>query len=369
MSVRATIILFVLLFSAGLFLIVILPLVLSREPAEDRPVRRAGKETIQELGLFRSDDGGRTWVEKSWVEGQASSVAAFKINRLIANPARPEMLFLATEENGLWLSENRGDLWAEVQDSAGVLKPNANVLDLAINPDDPQEWYVAAFQENRGRLLRTADGGKSFSEIYFTPVERYGVFDVHYDRGRKTVGIVTGQGGFLETADQGRTWRVVRWFSDGLIRLLVNPANEDVRLVVSPRGSIFRTLDRGQGWEDATPALRLYSGATANQRWLFDDFGTIYVGSNYGLLRSRNNASSFEAPPLIIPPDALPVLAVAIAPQNRRYIMVSAGGEIYRSKDSGETWEIMSGPTARKGKVRHLWLDAKNSETIYAVVE
>lgn len=366
MSTRATIILFVFLFSAGLVLLIVLPLLLSREPGAKPAAGGDKKEVREELGLFRSDDGGKSWQQKSWVEGQASSVAGFKINQLIADPVKPERLFLATEADGLWVSENRGDLWSQVRDQAGVLKPEANVLDVAVNPDNSREWYAAVFQQNRGRLFATGDGGRSFREIYFTPVERYGVFDVHYDRSRKAVAVVTGQGGLLETEDAGKTWRVVRWFSDGLIRLLVSPVSESIRFVVSPRGSIFRTLDRGKSWEDATPALRQFLGATAKQRWLMDSFGALYVGSDYGLLRSRTNSSSFEALPLIIPPDALPVLAVAVAPQDARYILVSAGSEIYRSRDGGESWEIL--PLPGSGSISHLLIDREKSDVIYAVV-
>lgn len=370
MSTRATVIIFAAIFLLIVFLIVILPFVFRSRPESETPAASeepAGAEqAVENTGVFRTDDGGKTWQQKSWVEGGAGSIAAFKVNKLVQDPADPETLYLATDSRGLWVSKSRGDLWAEVKDSNKILEPTASVLDIAVNPGNNKEWFVAVYQKNKGRVLKTSDAGRSFSEIYFTPVERFGVFGVYYDRALRAVSIATGQGGLLETADLGKKWRVVRWFSDGLIRLLVNPNNTAVRFVTTPKGSIFRTQDRGQSWADITPAVREFSGATSNQQWLMDEHGVLYLGSNYGLLRSRDGGSSFQALPLIIPPgDALPIIAIAVDPRGAARIVVSTNEQIYRSVDDGQSWEILASPSPRK--IVQLLVDPKNSETIYAV--
>jgi photosystem II stability/assembly factor-like uncharacterized protein len=236
-----------------------------------------------------------------------------------------------------------------------------------VNPANNQEWFTAVFQGNRGRLLRTSDGGESFREVYFTPLERYGIFDVSYEKSRDAILMVTGQGGFLETRDQGATWRVVRWFADGIIRILVDPTNPSVIYVVSSRGSIFRTEDRGTSFADVTNDLRNYSGSTVHQHWSMDSNGGIYLGSNYGLIRSRDRSRTYQAPPILIPPDALPVLALAIDPKNTNHIAVSALNQLYASHDDGDTWAILS-PLSTK-RITELLFDPKDSNIIYAVVQ
>lgn len=362
---------FIAIFFVAVFLIVVLPFFLLRKPAPDG-TREPGKsqktpDAQLESGIFRSDDGGKTWQARSWIEGQSGSIAALKVNRLIPDPVDPKTLYLATDGGGLWVSRSRGDLWAGVTDLNGVLDPTANVLSLAVNPDNKNEWYVAVFQKNRGRVLRTADGGRTFKEVYFLPLERFGVFDVYYDRAGRAVVIVTGQGGLLESTDQGRRWRVVRWFSEGLIRILVNPLDTSVHFVVTPAGSVFRTEDRGGTWADITPAFREFLGSASNQRWLVDQTGTLYLGSNYGLLRSRSNGTTFGATGLIIPPDALPVLAVAVDPRDASHIAVSADNQIYRSSDGGTTWEILTPPSSKQ--IIQLMIDPKSSDSIYAVAD
>lgn len=367
MSARTTLIIFAVLFAAALFTIVAVPFFISKGPQSPSTAEKPEAAAPVDRGVFRSDDGGKTWQQKSWVEGESGSIASFRVNRLVADPVHPETLYLLTDGDGLWMSQSRGDLWTRVQDVHGVLSPQSNVLALAVNPRRGAEWYVAVFQENHGRLLRTDDGGKTFREVYTTPRERFGVFDAWYDSEHASVDIVTGEGMMLETANQGSTWRLVRLFADGLLRFLTNPASPSVRFVTTPHGSIFRTEDRGGTWTDVTPALRSYAGALEGQRWFVDRAGTLYLGSRYGLLRSRDNTATFEAPPLIIPPDALPVLAVAVDPRDTAHLVVSAASQLYESRDGGGTWAML--PSPGKGRITHLLFDAAERGALYAVVE
>lgn len=374
MSIKATLVIFSILFAVGVFLIVILPFFLASGPSPRSTESEAPSPQAPSLlppaleeGVFRSDDGGETWQAAS-ATGAGEVLPVARINRLLNDPADPSTLFLATDGAGLFVSRNRGETWQAARDSAGVLDPQSNVLAVAVNPARRDEWYAAVFQQNRGRVLRTTDNGKTFREVYVASLDRFGVFDVYYDGARGTVAIATGQGGLLETANQGRTWRVTRWFADGLVRLLVNPARPAMRFVATSRGSLFRTLDYGVSWADVTAGYTEFSGANANQRWFMDHTGTLYLGSSHGLLRSRDNGVNFSNPPLIIPPDALPILAVAVDPRDRGHIAVSAANQIYVTRDDGATWAILGSPNSEK-RVTHLLIDAERPETMYAVAQ
>ena len=373
MTIRTAIIIFAVIFSIGILAIVILPFVLGVGPSSPRP----GPSTEEpaagiEQGLFRSDDGGTSWQSKSWVEGSNATIAGFRVNQIVPDPVDPATFYLLTDGNGLWISRSRGDLWAHVVDEAGALEPTSNILAMAVNPRNRLEWYVAAFQKNRGSVLRSADGGRSFRAIYSVPAERYGVFDIHFDAGRGVIGIATGQGGFLESSDQGRTWRVVRWFADGLVRLMVSPVNPSIRFVATSRGGLFRTQDYGASWVDVTGSYSDITGTLKNQRWLMDQTGALYLGSRHGLLRSSDNGATFETPPIIIPPDALPVLAIAVDPVNSRRILVSANSQIFESRDDGQHWAILTSPaaTVTKGhRVTALLMDAVERSVMYVMVQ
>ena len=261
MNTRVTIITFIVVFAIGIFFVVIFPFFLVKRPAPStttptNPTKQNTKQEVQltDQGVFRSDDGGVTWQQKAFVEGSDASIAAFKVNRLVSDRKDPETFYLLTNGAGLWVTRSRGDLWAPVIDQAHVLDPKSDVLGFAVNPANPQEWYAAVFQANRGRLLVSEDGGAHFRETYATSLDRYGIFDVIYGAGR--VEIVTGQGGFLASQDHGRTWTVLRWFADGLVRMLVDPTNLDREYVISSRGSVFQTEDAGATWADVTNGIR-----------------------------------------------------------------------------------------------------------------
>lgn len=366
---KTTLIIFLVAFLFGIGLIVVLPLLLGGMPDAPGEVKEESKGPslpVADQGVFRSDDGGKTWQSKAAIGAGRKTTAKFKINGIIIDPRDSNTLYLATGANGLYVSFDRAESWGKVQDQKGLVAPTANVLAFDVSPADNQQWLAAVFQQNRGRLLKSVDGGQTFKSIYLVPLERYGVFDIQvYDS--QVIDIVTGQGGYLSTADGGRTWKVVRWFLDGLIKLEIDPTNVARRFVVSSRGNIFKTSDGGINWVDITPNFQSFRGATANQRLVLDSSGTIYLGSKYGLLRSGDQGASFQPVPIIIPPEALPILAIAVDPKNSSHLFVSAGSQIYETNDRGESWSIL--PSAGEGRVTHLIFDPRNSETVYAVVQ
>lgn len=364
MSTRTTIIIFGVLFAIGVTAIVILPFVLGGGPEEPDEVTPG--EAVRR-GVFRSDDGGRTWEAKVFIEGSADSIAGFQVNRLIQDPVDPATLYLLTDGNGLWVSRSRGDLWAPVNDQSGVLDLQSNVLAMAVNPAKRTEWFVAVYQAKRGRVLATDDDGRTFREIYFTPVERFGVFDIHYDAGRGAVIIATGQGGLLESTDRGRAWRVVRFFADGLVRLVISPASPSLWFAVGSGGNLYRSEDRGVSWADVSDGFEEFSGAESDQSWVSDARGVLYLGSRHGLLASADRGETFTRLPLIVPPDALPILAVAPDPRSPSHLAVSAQNQIYATEDGGERWMILTAPG--EGRITRLLIDAERANTLYAVVQ
>ena len=113
MSLKVTITIFSVVFVIGLITIVFLPFFLNRGPVSPEPVTE--EETPQaaaqkERGVFRSDDGGVFWEQKAFQEGENASIAAFQVNRLIQDAIAADSLYLATDGNGLWVTESRGDL-------------------------------------------------------------------------------------------------------------------------------------------------------------------------------------------------------------------------------------------------------------------
>lgn len=314
-------------------------------------------------GLFISDDGGATWQARNNIKNSGSKLSGLTITDFASDPQNSSRLYIGTENSGIWKSTDRGQNWEKVVDRAGVLDSRAQVLRLNISKANPRLWFLAVYQKNRGAVLKSEDGGETFREVYFVPVERFGVFDLSYNDATGAVIIVNGQGGLLESRDKGRSWRVLKWFSDGLTGLVVEPRVSATFYVLTSRGKIFKTIDGGTNFIDLSPNFASFDRSYKNQNLAIDPLsGTLYLGSDYGLLRSYDGGLSWSRVPVIIPPEVLPVLAIAIHPNYSRIFFVSAQSQLYKTLDGGVNWSIVPSPATRR--VTKIVIDQSNPNRV-----
>ncbi|MBI5787074.1 MAG: hypothetical protein HY446_00790 [Candidatus Niyogibacteria bacterium] len=328
--------------------------------------RPAGAGQAEDQGLFVSEDGASTWQARNDVKDSKSKLSGLVINDFVIDPQNHDRLYIGTGNSGVWKSFDKGQSWEKVVDKAGVLDPKAQVLRLRIAKTNPQLWFLAVYQKNRGAVLKSEDGGETFKEVYFVSVERFGVFDLSYNDATGEVTVVNGQGGLLQSRDKGRSWRVVKWFSDGLVGLVVDPRAASTFYVLTSKGKIFKTTDSGASFVDLSSGFASFDRSYKNQNLTIDPLsGTLYLGSDYGLIRSFNGGLSWERVPVIIPPEALPVLSVAVHPNDSRIFFASAQSQIYKTVDGGTNWSIVLSPTTQR--VTKLVIEKSNPNRIYLI--
>ncbi|MEK7160582.1 MAG: hypothetical protein AAB724_00995, partial [Patescibacteria group bacterium] len=90
----------------------------------------------------------------------------------------------------------------------------------------------------------------------------------------------------------------------------------------------------------------------------------LYSGSQKGLLKSVDAGQFWERLNIVIPPSAVPILAVAQDPINPDRLYYAAGNVVYRTFDRGQTWSVQPLPTTKKIKV--LTIDPRSAGIIYA---
>lgn len=379
---RRALIAFIVLFALGVALMVVLPVALRHPAAEPAsalpaaaPAPSVSVSTPSPAGVYRSDDGGQTWQVMDRVGAGPTRVPAADATVFVVNSDDPNAVMLGTEAHGLWVSVDRGQSWGRVvgqapgPQSAPLLGPSAHVLAIALAPARPREWYAAVFENNVSSVLATRDNGVSFSTAYAMPRSQIGIFDVAAI-SPEHLALVTGDGGLLASSDRGRTWRVVRWFRDGLIALEVNPVHPDERYALSAQGRLFRTENGGGEWTDLTARYAAATGSVEHIRMLVTSQGTLYLISSFGLLRSSDGGMTYHVLALPVSPGSLPVSALALSPLDPQRLVAAVGRGIYSSVDGGETWSLLPSPAGEgsAARIAALAFDPFRPKSIWAVV-
>jgi len=110
-------------------------------------------------GLFRSEDGGRTWQK---VALAAKHSHHLDVMAIAPDPGDPRTMYVGTHEAGVLKSTDGGFTWQEVNTGLGGL----DVHGLAIDPNQPWKLHAAVREKGegvyrtnrRGRWTRVDDG-------------------------------------------------------------------------------------------------------------------------------------------------------------------------------------------------------------------
>ncbi len=239
--------------------------------------------------------------------------------------------------------------------SIGPTIMSGRVVDLAVNPENPIEFYVAYAS---GGLWYTNNNGSSFSPVMDTaPTLNCGTVTVDWKSG--TIWVGTGEVnssrssysgiGVLKSTDKGKTWQNLGLpESHHISRIAVNPTNTN-EMVVGVLGHLY-TPNADRGIYKTTDG-----GATWNK--------SLYINNQTGIID------------ISVAPNNPTVLFAAAWQKDRKawnFTGNGAGSGIYKSTDFGTTWQLISTPSSgfpTGEKIGRIGLYACSSDLIYAVVD
>ncbi|RBA29048.1 VPS10 domain-containing protein [Flavobacterium tibetense] len=232
---------------------------------------------------------------------------------------------------------------------------SGRVVDLAVNPKNPTEFYVAYAT---GGLWYTNNNGTSFTPV-MDSAETVNCGSVTVDWNSGTIWVGTGEVnasrssyagvGVLKSSDKGKTWENLGLKdSHHISRIWVNPSNLN-EIVVASVGHLYTTnKERG-----------IYKSTDGGKSWK----QTLFVAEDTGIIDlavSKNNPK---------------VMFAASWQKDRKAWHFDGDGEksgIYKSEDGGTSWQLVtskeSGFPANEG-VGRIGLALFNENVIYAVLD
>jgi photosystem II stability/assembly factor-like uncharacterized protein len=315
------------------------------------PTSDVGYLLLGDGGVLRTADGGRSFSPRA-VPGQGGRFNALMFRN-------PNEGLAATAGGDIYRTTNGADSWARVYDGSaelsGVLFTASRAVAVGVGgtflvsadggatwtrpasdpgaPAPPAEAFtgvrcasatVCLITAGTSRVWRTADGGRSFEDT--------GVFNgVALDYASATRAVTVGGLGQTQISnDGGQTFgQLGRRISETFFTR-VRATSADVAHAVGSRGTLARTLDGGETWENV--------GVATSQDVVDAWFPTTSVGyaldTNGGLFRTENGAGSWSI--LDTGADDLP--NAVFAPDSSHVFLVGPRG-VLRSSDSGETFE------------------------------
>jgi photosystem II stability/assembly factor-like uncharacterized protein len=266
-------------------------------------------------GVWRSTDGGRTWVFRGLRESGA-------IGELIVHPTNPDMAWVAAlghpfgknSERGVFRTIDGGSTWQHVL----ALDDSTGVVSLALNPDNPRELYAGAWRGERkpwtmisggpaGGVYKSPDGGDTWSKL----------------------------GGGLPTGIVGKV---------GLTTSAANPDRVFALVEHATEGGLYRSDDRGGTWTRVSDDARVRSRPFYYGHVVADPSNADNVWVlNTPLLRSTDGGRTFVQ----LPVPHGDTHDLWINPVNPKIFALSDDGGTVVTVNGGRTFSTMyNQPTA-----------------------
>lgn len=306
-------------------------------------------------GVFRSDDGGKTWR----YAGQPDTGA--RIKWLEPDPGVAGTLWVGVDQPGspaLWVSRDHGATW-QVLDGryhGGQLASLHPVgYRIAFAPAKPAEIWVPSTNLH----FRSKDGGKTWSDFR---VPKQDAYAMAVDPVNPLVVYAAGHGGddsthLSRSDDGGKTWKEMgRGLEPAIRELRVDGADPAAVYAISGFGKVFKSGDRGASFEAVASPV---SGTDDIYNFRIQPgTGHLWAATEKGLFVSKNGGASWSSADRDT--GRYVIQSVAFDPREPRALLAaSSGAGVYRSADGGASWSPSSSGIAA-GWVERLYASPRS---------
>ena len=191
-------------------------------------------------GVFRSEDGGRTW-HSAGLAGQA-------VRALAQAPSEPDMLVAGTLD-GVYRSRDASKTWQRISPPGHAELRNLD--SVAIDPGDPEIIYIGTFH----LPWRTSDGGERWAPIHSGMIDDSDVFSMEIDRANPQRIYASACSGIYRTDNAGALWKKIQGipFSARRTPVLLQDPDRPATVYAGTTEGLWETVNSGVTWRRRTP--------------------------------------------------------------------------------------------------------------------
>jgi photosystem II stability/assembly factor-like uncharacterized protein len=290
-------------------------------------------------GVFKSVDGGMTWVKTS------NGLGDLYINSLAIDPQNANILYAGTYNDEIYKTTNAGETWSH--SSQGV-QDGAIIYTIAIDPYNPDIIYIGTrgkFAVDpppwKGIVYRSKNEGINWSPV-LENVGGSNQQDWAYDivvnpKNHCMVFVAMHEFGVYRSLNCGDSWQSMN--RNGLTdlsgrALVINPSGTDSDAVYYGtwhRSGVYKSINNGDSWTNQFLYSKIYNMDLDPQQ-----LSILYAADSYnGILKTTNGGGSWSNIGL----GENLLYTVMVNPLLHTQVFVgTAGNGIFRSDQSGAGW-------------------------------
>jgi len=222
----------------------------------------------EDRGVFKTSDGGKSWKKVLFL---SDSTGACDLEIAPGNPniiyasmwtvrRKPWTILSGSTEGGIFKSSDGGETWVKL--TKGLPSGMVGKSDLALCPAHPSNLYVLMeAADNKGGLFLSEDFGETFTLLS----DRSSLLDrpfyytnLDVDPTNPDV-IHVNTTAYYKSSDKGKSWERRSTPHGDNHDLWINPSNTDI-MIQSNDGGANVTRDGGETWstQDNQPTAELY---------------------------------------------------------------------------------------------------------------
>ncbi|NER14960.1 glycosyl hydrolase [Leptobacterium flavescens] len=276
-----------------------------------------------------------------------------RIADIAVNPKNNKEYYVATASGGVWKTINSGNTFKPVFDNEG----SYSIGCVTIDPNNPNVIWIGTGENNNQRsvaygdgIYRSNDGGNSWTHMGLKNSEHIGNIIVD-PRDSKVIYVSAigplwsegGDRGLYKSEDGGKTWNNILNIDKhtGINEVVMDPRDPDV----------------------------LYASSFQRRRHVFTYLGG---GPGSGLHKSEDGGKTWEKINNGLPNVDLGRIGLAISPANPEniYAIVEAAfnkGGLYISTNRGASWEKRGGYSTSGNYYQEIVADPVDPDKLYAM--